>query len=41
MVTRGEEWGEGELDEGSQKVQTSSGKISKFQGCNVQHDKYN
>ena len=29
------------LNEGSQKVQTSSYKINKSQGCNVQHDKYN
>ena len=31
----------GELDGGSQKVQTSSYKINKSQGCNGQHDKYN
>ena len=37
------EWGigKGELDEDSQKVQTSGYKINKSQGCNVQHDKYN
>ena len=35
------EWGEGELDEGSQKVQTSSYRINKYLGYNVQHDKYN
>ena len=32
-------WWEGELDECSQKVQTSSYKINKYQACNVQHDK--
>ena len=41
MVTRGEEGEVGELDEGGQKVQTSSYKINKYQGCDVQHDKYN
>ena len=30
--------GQGELDEGGQKVQTSSYKINTYQGCNVQHD---
>ena len=30
-----------ELDEGSQKVQTSNYRINNYQGCNVQHDKYN
>ena len=29
-----------ELDESGQKVQTSSYKISKYQGYNVQHDDY-
>ena len=29
MVTRGRDWGEEEVDEGSQKVQTSSYKINK------------
>ena len=33
------QWEEGELDEGSQKIQTTSYKISKYQGYNVQHDK--
>ena len=28
----------GELDEGSQKVQTSSYKTNKFYGCNVHHN---
>lgn len=28
------------MDESSQKAQTSSYKISKYEGCNVQHDKY-
>ena len=30
-----------ELNENSQKVQTSNYKINKCQGCKVQHDKYN
>ena len=34
-------WGVGEVDEGSQKVETSSYRINKYQGCNVQHNKYN
>ena len=29
-----------ELDEGSQKAQTSSYKIDKYWGCNVQSDDY-
>ena len=29
-VTRGMGWGEGELDEGSQKLQTSSYKMNKY-----------
>ena len=29
---------EGKLEEGGQKVQTSSYKIKKYSGCNVQHD---
>ena len=32
--------GKGELDEVSQKVQTPSYKISKYQGYNIQHEKY-
>ena len=32
--------GEGELHEVSQKVQTSSHKVNKYQGCNSQYDKY-
>ena len=32
---------EGELDEGSQRVQTPSYKVTKYKGCNVQHDKDN
>ena len=28
------------LDEGSHKVQTSTCKINKYWGCNVQHDNY-
>ena len=35
-----EGWGEGELEEGGQKVQTSSYKINKYYGCNVQHGDY-
>ena len=35
------ECGERELEEGSQKVPTSSYKINKYQGCYLQHDKYN
>lgn len=30
--------GERELDEGGQKAQTSSYRINKHGGCNVQHD---
>ena len=41
VVTKGMGLGEGELEEGGQKVQTSSYKINKYWGCNVQHDKYN
>ena len=33
--------GDGELEEGPQKVQTSSYKTNKLLGCNVQHDEYN
>ena len=29
-----------ELDEGGQKVQTSSYEINKFWGCHVHHDDY-
>ena len=32
---------EGELNEGGQKEQTSSYKINKYWGCNVQHNRYN
>lgn len=40
-VTRGERLGEGKLlDEGNPKVQTSSYNITKYQGCNTQHDDY-
>ena len=28
-------------EEGGQKVQTCSYKINQYQGCNLQHDKYN
>ena len=30
----------GKLDEGSKNVQNSNYKTNKYQGCNVQHDKY-
>ena len=33
-------WGEGESEEGGQKLQTSIYKINKYLGCNVQHDDY-
>ena len=32
--------GEEELEEGGQRVQTSSYKINKYQECNAQHDGY-
>lgn len=32
--------GKGESDESSQKVQNPSYKISKYQGGNIQHEKY-
>ena len=41
VVGRGEELGEGELDEGDQKIKTSNDKINMYQGYNVQHEKYN
>ena len=41
MVTRGRGWGEGEMEEGGQKVKISYHKINKYQGYNIQHDKYN
>ena len=39
----GGEWvlGEGELDEGSQKVQPSSHKLNNYEGCDAQYDKDN
>ena len=37
MVIGGGIWGEGELHESSQKVNTSSYKINKYHGNNVQH----
>ena len=41
MVARGEGGGVGEeMGEGVQKVQTSSYKINKPWGCNVQHGNY-
>ena len=30
VINKGKRWGEGELDEGRQKVQTSSYKINKY-----------
>ena len=41
MVTRGGACGERKLDEDGQKVKTSSFKINKYWGCNIQHDEYN
>ena len=38
VTSSGAECGKGELEEGGQKVQTSSCEISKFQGCDVQRD---
>ena len=35
MATRGSGWEEGGLYESGQKVQTSSYKINKYKGCNV------
>ena len=40
MVIKGRGWEKGELEEGGHKVQTSGYKISKYEGCNVQHDNY-
>ena len=40
VVIKGRGWVKGELEEGGHKVQTSSYKISKYEGCNVQHDNY-
>ena len=37
VFARGREWGLGKVDEGGQKEQTSSYKIHKSWGCNVQH----
>ena len=36
-----QEVGGGKMDEGGQKAQTSNYKINKYEGCNVQHGKYN
>ena len=38
--TRGRRWGEAELEENGQKVQTSSYTINKYMRCNEQHDDY-
>ena len=32
--------GEGELEEGGQRVQASSYKVSKYSGCDVHRDQY-
>ena len=40
VVGRGEELGEGELDDGDQKIKTSNNKINTYWGYNVQHEKY-
>ena len=40
VVVRGRGWRVEELSEGGQKVHTSSYKIIKSQGCNVQHGDY-
>ena len=40
LVARGGESVVGEMDEKSQKVQSSSYKINKSWGCNVQHADY-
>ena len=40
VVARGRGWEVGKVDEGGQKVQTSSYKINKSRGCNVQHGDY-
>ena len=34
------EWKVEEMDDGGQRVQISSYKINRFQGCNVQHGDY-
>ena len=40
VVTKDGWWGEAELDELSQKIQSSSYKLSKYQACNVPYDNY-
>ena len=41
MFARGREWGGvGEIDEGGQKVHTSSYKRNESRGCNIQHGDY-
>ena len=40
VVARHRGKGEGEINEGDWKVQTSSYKIDKVWGCNIQHDGY-
>ena len=37
---RGGVWGVNKMGEGGQNVQTSSYKINKYCGCNVQHSDY-
>ena len=41
VVARGKAWGDWELDEGGQNVQTSSYQINRNQGCIIQHDEQN
>lgn len=38
LVTRGGGLGDGELEKGSQNVQTSTDKILQYYGYNAQHD---
>ena len=40
MVARGEVSGGGKIGEGDEEVQTSSYKISKSEGCNIQHKEH-
>ena len=39
-VTRGRKWEKEVLEEGDPKVHTSSYEVSKYEGYNVQHEKY-
>ena len=40
VLVRGEEFGEGKIGKVNLEVQTSSYKINKSQGCNIQHKEY-